>query len=175
MPGFGGVQSKEAQKAQTFPAAPDFTDNPFTDFSDSGILTESNQRNGRNPEVNFVCKLNRELYKVVTEDIRTDEVIITDQQLKHIRERHPDISNSVMENLSDMIRNPDYIIDTDRPNTANILKRLEVNGKKYQLILRLKTDTDPADFKNSIITMMTVNEKRYLQYLRNRTILYKRE
>lgn len=125
--------------------------------------------------MNFVCKLNRELYKVVTEDIRTDEVIITDQQLKHIRERHPDISNSVMENLSDMIRNPDYIIDTDRPNTANILKRLEVNGKKYQLILRLKTDTDPADFKNSIITMMTVNEKRYLQYLRNRTILYKRE
>ena len=79
--------------------------------------------------MNFVCKLNRELYKVVTEDIRTDEVIITDQQLKHIRERHPDISNSVMENLSDMIRNPDYIIDTDRPNTANILKRLEVNGK----------------------------------------------
>ncbi len=30
-------------------------------------------------------------------------------------------------------------------------------------------------FQNSIITFMSVNEKRYQQYLRNRRILYKRE
>ena len=43
-----------------------------------------------NPDVNFVCKLDKELYKVVTEDIRTDEVIITDERIQHIQERHPD-------------------------------------------------------------------------------------
>ena len=140
-----------------------------------GSILDTPKQNAGKPDVNFVCRLDLERYKVVSNNIQTDEVIITDQQLKHIQERHPDISKSVMENLSNIIQNPDYIIETDRPNTANILKRLEVNGKKYQLILRLKTDSDPANFKNSIITMMTVNEKRYQQYLRNRNILYKGE
>ena len=52
-----------------------------------GILDTSN-RIGVNPDVNFVCKLDKELYKVVTEDIRTDEVIITDERIQHIQERH---------------------------------------------------------------------------------------
>lgn len=43
------------------------------------------------------------------------------------------------------------------------------------MVLRLKTSKDPAEFKNSIITFMSVNEKRWNQYLRNRKILYKHE
>jgi len=105
----------------------------------------------------------------------TTQVIITDRQLEHIRERHPDISETVIEQLEKIISSPDYIIETDMPSTANILKHLEINGKGYQLILRIKTDSDPVEFQNSIITLMSVNEKRYRQYLRNRKILYKRE
>ena len=105
----------------------------------------------------------------------TTQVIITDRQLEHIRERHTDISESVIAQLEKIISSPDYIIETDMPSTANILKHLEINGKGYQLILRIKTDSDPVEFQNSIITLMSVNEKRYRQYLRNRKILYKRE
>ena len=105
----------------------------------------------------------------------TWHVIITDRQLEHIRERHPDISDTVMLRLAEIILEPDYIIETDMPDTANILKRIEFNGKNYQLVLRIRTDNDPEEFLNSIITFMSVNEKRYKQYLRNRKILYKRE
>ena len=126
-------------------------------------------------DVNFICDLDPSIYKVITTLITTTQVIITDRQLEHIRERHPDISETVMEQLEKIISSPDYIIETDMPNTANILKHLEINGKGYQLILRIKTDSDPAEFQNSIITLMSVNEKRYRQYLRNRRILYKRE
>ena len=125
--------------------------------------------------MNFICDLDPSIYKVITTLITTTQVIITDRQLEHIRERHPDISETVMEQLEKIISSPDYIIETDMPNTANILKHLEINGKGYQLILRIKTDSDPVEFQNSIITLMSVNEKRYRQYLRNRRILYKRE
>ena len=125
--------------------------------------------------MNFICDLDPSIYKVITTMITTTQVIITDRQLEHIRERHPDISETVMEQLEKIISSPDYIIETDMPNTANILKHLEINGKGYQLILRIKTDSDPVEFQNSIITLMSVNEKRYRQYLRNRRILYKRE
>ena len=126
-------------------------------------------------DVRFVCDLNPEIYNRVVPIIKTCHVIITDKQWIHIRERHPDISETVMERLAEIIQEPDYIIATEKLYTANVLKRIECNGKSYQLVLRIYTDGDPDGFQNSIITFMSVNEKRYQQYLRNRRILYKRE
>ena len=146
----------------------------YTNQAASAILDTSNKI-GVNPDVNYICDLNPEIYKVAVSTITTRHVIITDKQLEHIRERHPDISATVMEQLTEIIHAPDYIIETDMPYTANILKHLEINGKGYQLVLRIRTDADPEDFQNSVITFMSVNEKRYRQYLRNRKILYKRE
>ena len=164
VPGFGRREARQAdadQKRYTTPAA-------------SGILDTSN-RIGVNPDVNYICDLNPEIYKAAVPTITTEHVIITDKQLEHIRERHPDISATVMEQLTEIIHAPDYIIETDMPYTANILKHLEINGKGYQLVLRIRTDSDPEEFQNSVITFMSVNEKRYRQYLRNRKILYSRE
>ena len=146
----------------------------YTNQAASAILDTSNKI-GVNPDVNYICDLNPEIYKAAVSTITTRHVIITDKQLDHIRERHPDISATVMEQLTEIIHAPDYIIETDMPYTANILKHLEINGKGYQLVLRIRTDTDPEEFQNSVITFMSVNEKRYRQYLRNRKILYKRE
>lgn len=36
-----------------------------------------------------ICKLDIDKYKCVTSDIITYEVIITDKQIEHIKERHP--------------------------------------------------------------------------------------
>lgn len=146
----------------------------YTNPAAGGILDPSN-RIGVNPDVNYICDLNPEIYKAAVPTITTEHVIITDKQLEHIRERHPDISATVMEQLTEIIHAPDYIIETDMPYTANILKHLEINGKGYQLVLRIRTDSDPEEFQNSVITFMSVNEKRYRQYLRNRKILYSRE
>lgn len=148
--------------------------NHYTSPAASGILDASN-RIGVNSDVNYICDLNPEIYKAAVPTITTEHVIITDKQLEHIRERHPDISATVMEQLTEIIHAPDYIIETDMPYTANILKHLEINGKGYQLVLRIRTDSDPEEFQNSVITFMSVNEKRYRQYLRNRKILYSRE
>ena len=40
-------------------------------------------------KVYSVGKIDIEIYKCVTEDIQTDEVIITERQIGHIKERHP--------------------------------------------------------------------------------------
>lgn len=36
-----------------------------------------------------VEKISRDIYKCITNDITTDEVIITDERIMHIKERHP--------------------------------------------------------------------------------------
>lgn len=146
----------------------------FTKQSGGDILREKLSI-GAGKEVNYVCDLDPNIYKAVTPDIASHQVIITDKQLVHIRERHPDIAPDVLWHLSEAVMSPDYIIETDMPNTANILKKLTVNGRGYQVVLRLKTSQDPAEYCDSIITFMSVNEKRWRQYLRNRKILYSRE
>ena len=152
--------------------------NSFTLPLKSDILDASedaSEQIGVNADVNFVCELNPEIYKNAVSNITTKRVIITDKQLDHIRERHPDISGTILEQLAQIILEPDYLIETEMPSTANILKHLSINGKSYQLVLRIRTDSDPQNFENSVITFMSVSEKRYRQYLRNRRILYKRE
>lgn len=36
-----------------------------------------------------IGKIDLSIYRVVTENIQTDEVIITDERMKHIQEHHP--------------------------------------------------------------------------------------
>ena len=64
----------------------------------------------RNIEVYIIGKINREIYKCITEDIVTDEVIITDNQIQHIKDRHPEVYDRVLSNIEEAIRIPDYII-----------------------------------------------------------------
>ena len=122
-----------------------------------------------------VGKIDIEIYKCVTEDIQTDEVIITERQIEHIKERHPSDYERYFSYAQEIIREPDYILEANKPNTAFVLKHIVDNGKNYQLILRLKTSHDTADNCNSIITFLKVEEKRYNRYLRTKKILYNSE
>src|SRR5699024_12507103 len=77
-------------------------------------------RNGGNPDVNFnfVCKIDRELYRVVSGDIQTDDVIITAQQIAHIEEGHPGAYVQFMQYLPRVLRDPDFILRGNKPHTA---------------------------------------------------------
>lgn len=150
------------------------TGKPVDNSSKSGIIKE-NEQGMAVKDVHSIGKIDIEKYKCVTKDIKTDEVIITDNQIAHIKERHPNDYERYFEYASEIIKNPDYILEANKPNTAFILKHIEENGKNYQLILRLKTSSDPKEYKNSIITFLKVEEKRYNRYLRTKKILYKSE
>lgn len=125
--------------------------------------------------MHYIGKIDIEKYKCVTEDIQTDEVIITDPQILHIQERHPNDYERYFCYIREILEKPDYILEANKPNTAFILKHISDNGKKFQIILRLKTSSDPENYKNSVITFLKVEEKRYNRYLRTKKILYNSE
>lgn len=164
VPGFGRREAKQADAAAE----------RYTNPAASGILDTSN-RIGVNPDVNFVCKLDKELYKVVTEDIRTDEVIITDERIQHIQERHPDDYERFSTYLAEIIQNPDYIIRDPRPQTGMLLKEITVGetGEHFRIALRLAASQDPVHYKNSIITFLKIRQKEWERLIHNKEILYK--
>lgn len=116
-----------------------------------------------------------EKYRCITDDIVTDEVIITDTQIRHIMERHPGDYERFYGYLPEIIADPDFILGGNKPNTAFILKTVTCEGEDFQLILRLKTSHDPDDYLNSVITFLKIDRKKRDKYLRNKKVLYKRE
>lgn len=128
------------------------------------------------PELHLVGKIDKKIYSCVTDDIITDDVIITNERIRHIKERHPNDYERFYKFLEEVVRCPDYIVETNKPNTALVLKEMtSETGEQFKTVLRLLTSTDNPEFKNSIITFMKINEKEWNRLLRNKRILYKKE
>ena len=125
--------------------------------------------------MHVIGKIDREIYRCISGNIVTDEVIITDVQIKHIKERHPNDYEQFSKYFAEIIAEPDYILEANRPNTAFVLKKIEIEKMHFQLILRLKTSSDPQNYKNSIITFLKIDQRKWEKYLRYKKILYSRE
>lgn len=122
----------------------------------------------------YIGKIDKEKFKKITEDITTDNVILTNKQIEHIKERHPNDYERYFKYIKNIVEEPDYIIKDDKPYTAFLLKEFEENNVRFQLILRLHTSRDEIGYKNSIITFLKVSERKYKQYLRNKEIIWKK-
>ncbi len=123
-----------------------------------------------------VGKIDRNIYKCITEDITTDEVIITDNQIQHIKERHPDAYEKALQDMKITLQSPDYIIADDKhKNTGLVVKHIATEKGNLQLVLRVCTSEDNPRYKNSIISSWEISDRRLQNYLRNKHILYKKE
>lgn len=151
--------------------------NSLANSAQSGILgdTASIEQSSEVPGVRKVCDLDIKKFQCVSPDIRTSEVIITDERIEHIRQHHPDDFERYSGYLKEIIEKPDYIIEDPRPDTAMVLKEIREQNEHFRLALRLITPTDNPDYKNSIITFMKIREKEWQRVIRNKKILYKSE
>ena len=141
---------------------------------ESGIIKEKSTGTAVK-DVHSVGKIDVNIYKCVTEDIQTDEVIITDRQIEHIKERHPNDYERFSQYFEEIVKYPDFIIEANKPSTALILKEIEINNEKFKTILRLATSEDDPKYKNSIITFMKIDEKEWNRIINNKKVLYKSE
>lgn len=150
------------------------TGKPVDNSSKSGIIKE-NEQGMAVKDVHSIGKIDIEKYKCVTKDIKTDEVIITDNQIAHIKERHPNDFERFNKYFKEIVKFPDYIIEANKPNTALILKEIKIHQEKFKTVLRIVTSNDDPKFKNSIITFMKINDKEWNRLIKNKKILYKDE
>ena len=84
-----------------------------------------------------IGRINKSIYSCITEDIVTDEVIITDNQLQHILHRHPEVYKEVTDYLNDIISAPDFIIKDEHKNTGLVVKRIKTKEEYAQMVLRI--------------------------------------
>lgn len=126
-----------------------------------------------------LCCLDVDLYKCISKNIATNKVVLTDKQIVHIAEHHPEAYNEVLIELKETILCPDYIIkDEKHIDTGLVVRKINSNGGLGQhsfIVLKICTDTEEDKFANSIISGWKISENRLQSYLRNKSILYKKE
>lgn len=123
----------------------------------------------------IIGKIDTEKYKLIVDEFRTDEVIITEERIEHIiLRRGQEFYNKYANKFDMIISDPDYIFK-DKKNTALVCKGFFEDGVYINIALRLVVATDNPDYKNSIITAVRESKKRFEQRLRNNLPVYKKE
>lgn len=125
--------------------------------------------------VHTIGKIDIEKYSAVSTNIRSDEVVITDERIQHIKDRHPNDYERYSRYIGEMLSQPQYILEDNVPNTAVTLQEFAERDEKFRLILKLAVVGDAAHKKNSVITFLKVSKKKFDKYIRNKKILYKSE
>lgn len=125
--------------------------------------------------MHYIGRINRNIYQGITnEKIITDEVIITDNRIQHIIERRgKEFYEQYHKYFCEIIENPDYIFKDKVENTVIVSKTITHNGENINLVIRIAVEGDDKKYKNSIITAIKENSKRFSQRLRNNRPIYK--
>lgn len=124
----------------------------------------------------YIGKLDKNKLGEYANKITTEEVILTDERIKHIQERHPGDYERYAKYINDVLLNPDYVLeDTKNIDTAIMLKRIQEETKNIQIVIKLSTGKDKKRDKNSILTLWKVRNSTYKQLIKNKKILYKNE
>lgn len=139
--------------------------------TENDIITASTTDGGGG--VHTIARIDKDIYSCVTKNIATDEVIITDERIEHIKIRHPNDYERYLGYLVDMIERPHYIIEDKDPDTAFVLKSFEENRVRFRLILRLQPVGGEAWRKNSVITFQYIKVGEYQRLLDKKKMLYK--
>lgn len=106
--------------------------------------------------------------------LKTKETVITDERLKHIKERHPEDYELFKKYGSEAIKNPDIIIsDFKNENTVFMVKRL--GDTNINVVTKLILKTDDSKFKNSVLTFYRIRDKNLIKAAKKGKTLYIKE
>lgn len=106
--------------------------------------------------------------------LHTNEIVITDERIKHIKLRHP-LDYSLFEEYGvQTVSNPDIIIkDCKNKGTVFMVKRLK--DTNLNVVTRLVLEQDDKNLKNSVMTFYRIRQKNLIKLEKKNKTLYKKE
>ncbi len=103
----------------------------------------------------------------------TDEVILTEERIQHIKERHLEQFEELQDYIEDVVYNPDYILqDMEHEETVILLKEIIKDKKRIKMIIKLSTNKK-EERRNSIITFWKIRERDYNKTIQKSKIIFK--
>lgn len=125
-------------------------------------------------EITKLGTINTQLLKNEFGKLQTDEIIITNERIEHIKIRHPEDYKLFEEYGVKTIKNPDTIIkDCKNNGTVFMVKKLPETN--LNVIVRLVLEEDNPKLKNSVMTFYRIRNKNLVKLENKNKTLYKKE
>lgn len=139
--------------------------------AESGII---NSGSDHVAEVIKLGKINTQPLESEFGKLHTDEIVITNERIEHIKIRHPEDFELFKKYGSETVKLPDMIIkDCKNKGTVFMVKKLE--STNLNVVARLALDEDNQKLKNSIMTFYRIRNKNLIKLANKNKTLYKRE
>lgn len=142
------------------------------------ILVDMNDKS-KYQLIENIGKVNLNLYnEFFDKKILTEELVLTKNRAEHIDERRYGLLEQYKKEILLTINEPDLIIRDDKHSIDTVISIKKVNDNKVNkslyVVIKFTLEGNNYEYKNSIITMTTIGEKKLNQIRRNKTILYDR-
>ena len=125
-------------------------------------------------KIQTLGKINRNFLEDEFGKIQTDEIVITNERLLHIMERHPDDYGLFVKYGVESVINPDIIVK-DEKNKGTVFMVKHLKDTNLNVVVRVVLETDSSMLKNSVMTFYRIREKNLKKLMKKNKVLYKRE
>lgn len=123
-------------------------------------------------------KFNAEIKKTIEKEfgkLNTDEVILRNERLKHIKDRHPEVVEILKKDFDKIIKDPNYILkDNKNGDTVWCIKRIEEKNMNMVIKLSISDKKEHSTYLNSVITAHMLDKKRLDKVLIKKQKIYKK-
>jgi len=123
--------------------------------------------------------LNEDVMNVLEKEfgkLNGNEVILRDERLEHIKERHPEVVDILKNNYIEAVNNPDYVLkDSKNDNTIWNIKKIEEKNINIVIKLSVLKENEHKRYLNSTITAHGIKNSRLNKYLEKQKQLYKKD
>lgn len=109
-------------------------------------------------EIRGLGRINTALLEKEFGKIQTDRIIVTNERLLHIQERHPQDYELFEKYGQDSVQNPDYII-RDMKNKGTVFMVKKLPDTNLNVVVRVVLDTDKNGLQNSVMTFYRIRER----------------
>lgn len=141
----------------------------------SATIKKSDVKEDNNvAEIRGLGRINIALLEKEFGKIQTDKIIVTNERLLHIQERHPQDYELFEKYGQDSVQNPDYII-RDMKNEGTVFMVKKLPDTNLNVVVRVALDTDKDGLQNSVMTFYRIRERNLKKMIEKNTLLYKKE
>lgn len=125
-------------------------------------------------EIQSLGEINTNILEKEYGKIRTKEIIVTNERIAHIKERHPEDYSLFEQYGKECVTSPDLMIkDGKHDGTVFMVKKLPETN--LNVVVRVVLETDGNKLKNSIMTFYRIREKNLKKLIEKNGLLYKKE
>ncbi|MBT9777728.1 hypothetical protein GPL15_14585 [Clostridium sp. MCC353] len=125
-------------------------------------------------EIQSLGKINIEVLEAEFGKIKTDEIIVTNERIEHIMERHPEDYSLFEKYGKESVSDPDLIIkDIKNIGTVFMVKKLPETN--LNVVVRVVLGGDDDKLKNSVMTFYRIRDRNLKKLIEKNGLLYKKE